>query len=228
VVFSLTVLAIILGVPSLYYSYLGSRNATVRPLHPAEQADKSEQALRVYVAQFIPSGAMRFWSVRNDVKQYFPTDIFMLMRFTNLTKEEIQFDSVNVEMALKSNRPLKLFLLAADDDGWHTYCGLTTTFVVPCTFDRPFLGDVLRQPISPGHTVYGIGLFQVPRGRVLSSVDIAGLKLRLTDMRGKTHGIDAVLPRESPPGTLEQFTIKNSHPVFDISKYAEQRPLSPD
>jgi hypothetical protein len=128
VVFSLTVLAIVLGVPSLYYSYLGSRSATVRPLHPAEQADKSEQALRIYVAQFIPSGAMRFWSVRNDVKQYFPTDIFMLMRFTNLTKEEIQFDSVNVEIALKSNRPFKLFLLAADDNSWHTYCGLNHNF----------------------------------------------------------------------------------------------------
>jgi hypothetical protein len=126
------------------------------------------------------------------MKQYFPTDIFMLMRFTNLTKEEIQVDSVSVEIALKSNRLLKLFLLAADNERWHTYCGFATTFVVPCTFDRPFMGDVLRQPISAGHTVYGVGLFQVPRETVLSSEDIAGLKLRLTDMRGKTHDIDAV------------------------------------
>ena len=63
------------------------------------------------------------WLVRSDVKQYFPADMFVLMRFTNLTKEEILVGSLNVETIGKTSAPLTLFPLDVPDECWRMYCG---------------------------------------------------------------------------------------------------------
>jgi hypothetical protein len=98
--------------------------------------------------------------------------------------------------------------------------------VVPCTLDKGFLLDVLRQPIPAGHTVYAVGLFQVPQGKSLSHV--SGLNLHIIDMRGKRYDIGAIIPAESDSGSLEQSAIRNGHPPIDISPYSEQRPWPGD
>jgi hypothetical protein len=223
VIFILAIAGIIIGIPSLYFSYVGSRYVPPFAIPPAvEQSPK----LKVDVVGFMIPSYM--WLVRSDTKQYFPADVFILMRLTNLTNEEILVDTLNVEIIGKGDEPpLKVFPLGAPDEQWHMYCGPSTKLVVPCTIvNRGFLLDVLRQPIAAGHTIYAVGLFQAPRGKDLS--DPSGLSLHITDMRGKKYDIGGIIPAESPSGSLEQFTIKNGHPVADISAYAEQRPLFPD
>jgi hypothetical protein len=98
--------------------------------------------------------------------------------------------------------------------------------VMPCTINRGFLFDVLHQPILAGHTVYAVGLFQLPQDKNLP--DVAALNLHIVDMRGKSHDISAILPSptESDSGSLEQFSIHYGDPAMNISAYSEQRPFS--
>jgi hypothetical protein len=186
-----------------------------------------EQPLRVFIS-VATRNVFHFWLVRNDVKQYFPTDIFMMMRFTNLTNKEILVDSLKIELIGRFGEPpLRINSLPAPDESWHTYCGPSRTFVLPCDVDnRGFLLDVLRQPIPAGHTVYAVGLFQVPQGRDLA--EVSGLNLHIIEVTGNKYDIGAIIPTASDSGSLEQSTIRNGHPPIDISAYSEQRPLYPD
>jgi hypothetical protein len=222
VIFMLTIVGVIIGVPSLYFSYI----SYIRPPNvPSPAPMEQSPILKVDVVGIMIPSFM--WLVRSDVKQYFPADMFVLMRFTNLTKEEILVESLNVETIGKVSIPLTLFPLDADER-WRMYCGPSTTFVVPCSVvNTGFLLDVLRQPIAAGRTVYSVGLFQVPQGKGFSPGDLSGLTLHIIDMRSRRYDIRAIIPTEWDPGSLERSTIQNSHPPINISAYSEQRPLYP-
>jgi hypothetical protein len=208
--------SLVVGIPSLYYSYVGSRNVKSSVAKPAE-----ERTIKVVVPVLVNN--VQFWLVRRDVKQYLPSDIFTVMRFTNLTSEEIQVDSLNVEIiAGFGEAPYRIYPLPTPDESWKMCCGLLKTMVVPCTLDKGFLLDVLRQPIPAGRTVYAVGLFQLPQGKLLH---VSGLNLHIIDMRGKRYDIGAIIPTNLDSGSLEQSTIRNGHPAIDISAYSEQRPL---
>jgi len=220
--FVIAIASVLIGIPGLYFSYVGSRNVPtpIRETLPTAE----EQTIKVVITYVIANPAS-FWLVRNDVKQYFPADLFMMKRFTNLTNEEILVDSLVVEIIGRlGEAPFRIYPLPSPDEWWQTYCGPSKNLVVPCMIpNRGFLFDVLRQPIPAGHTVYAVGLFQLPQGRDRSHA--SGLNLHIIDMRGKRYDIGAILPTESDSDSLEQFGIRNGHPAIDISVYSEQRPF---
>ena len=142
---------------------------------------QSESDLSVYLVQFInPS---RIWVVRGDIKQYLPIDIFMMMRITNLAKDEFSFDSVTVQLLRNdSSAPVDLFLVNPSKL-WVAHYGFSPNVVVPCTFDRSFIFDALREPLPAGRTIHTVALFQIPKG---TSVRPSGVKFTFVDTRGRS------------------------------------------
>jgi hypothetical protein len=121
---------LVIGIPSLYFSYVGSRN--VKPSMAKTPPPSEEGTIKVFITWL--TNPTSFWVVRKDVKQYFPADLFMMMRFTNLTNDEILVDSLTVEVIDRlGEAPFKLYPLSPPDESWHTYCGPSKNLVVPCT-----------------------------------------------------------------------------------------------
>jgi hypothetical protein len=175
------------------------RNHKNAPHEPALIAPTAttgtEQALRVFVPDFIMA-PFHFWLVRADIKECQPVDAFTLMRFTNLTNGEIMVETLNLEILGRVGQPPFNVVLLNPDGTWPIYGGMSSKYVLPATFDRGFMHDVVRQPIPAGHTVYGIGLFQIPRFKDLSV--ISGLSVHITDMRGQKYDVDAIFPVQRP------------------------------
>jgi hypothetical protein len=215
---------IVAGVLTSRWSHKSFSHEQVETL-PVVAPLPQEQTIKVVIT-YATQKPTAFWLVRNDVKQYFAADLATVMRFTNLTSSEILVDSVKFEVIGKlGEAPYRIFPLGTPDESWRLYCGLSKTLVMPCTLDKGFLFDILRQPIPVGHTVYAVALFQIPQGKDLSQS--SGLNLRIIDMRGKSYEIGAIVSTDTDPGSLEQLRIQNSRPVIDISAYSEQRPFYP-
>jgi hypothetical protein len=175
--------------------------------------------LRVTMTQFMSLPWM--FLVRRDMKLVATADIFTVWRITNLTYEEVQVDTLTVELIRRPPLvPVKLYLLRPDE-AWVTYCG-TRTIAFPCTFDNGFLREVLRSGIAPTHTVYGVGLFQVARGRGYSPSDVVSARAWIADVRGRNFDIEILLPRESSLDNLEESLVKTGHPGIDLSGYREE------